>query len=187
VAIVFAACIEADAATLRVAWDASSDPAVAGYKVSMGTRSGVYTVIVDAGTQTTEQFNNLTAGATYYFVVQAYDRLGNLSPPSAEVAGVAPSSSALAIVCPVPTAGSATGAPVAVAFSASASGGVPPVTTTCAPASGSLFSVGSTPVLCTARDTAGAVATCGTAVVVIAPARKADPTSPPCRECPIPR
>jgi hypothetical protein len=55
----------ADASTLRVAWDDSSDPAVVGYRVSMGSRSGVYTVVVDAGRQTFERFDDLTAGARY--------------------------------------------------------------------------------------------------------------------------
>jgi len=176
-----AATSSVDAATLRLAWDPSIDPAVVGYKVSMGTQSGVYTVSIDAGRQTTEQFSNLTPGTTYYFVVQAYDRVGNLSPPSAEVAGIAPLSSSLSITCPVPTATSRTGAPVPVTFAAKATGGVAPVTTSCSPPSGSLFSVGATPVVCTARDGLAATVTCDTAIVVIGSS-----TEPPCRDCPIP-
>src|SRR4029079_4677606 len=106
-----------DAATLRIGWDPSSDPAVVGYMVSMGTRSGVYAQRIDAGLQTLEEFADLTVGATYYFVVQSYDRLGNPSAPSAEVAGIAPSSGALSIVCPAPLTTSSNGGPVPVTFS----------------------------------------------------------------------
>lgn len=157
----------AQAATLRVAWDPSPDPAVVGYIVSMGTESGVYTTQVDAGTQTIEQFSNLVAGTTYYFVVQAYDRAGNRSARSNEAVGVAPFNSPLSIACPVPVVTSPNGAAVAVAFSATASGGTAPVAASCSPASGSLFPVGSTAVQCTARDAVGAIVTCATNVVVI--------------------
>jgi hypothetical protein len=44
---------------------------------------------MDAGSQTTQQFSNLTEGAAYYFIVQAYDWSGNISAPSPEVTGVA--------------------------------------------------------------------------------------------------
>jgi hypothetical protein len=170
----------AEASTLRVAWDDSTDAAVVGYKVSMGTQSGVYTIVLDVGTRTIAEFPNLSAGVTYYFVVQAYDRDGNLSPPSAEVAGTAALFSAMEIMCPVPTAASRTGAPVAVSFTATASGGVAPVAVSCSPRSGSLFPVGVTPVVCTARDSTGAVSTCETTVVVVAPA----PNPPSATECP---
>jgi len=166
-AVVMGTSTLSNAATLTVAWDPSPDPAVAGYVVSMGTQSGVYTSAIDAGTQTVEQFSNLTGGTTYYFVVQAYDSVGNVSAPSNEVAGVAPLSSPLAILCPVPTATSSNGSPVIVAFSPTASGGVAPVSASCSPASGSLFPVAATHVVCTARDAAGAVATCDTTVVVL--------------------
>ena len=169
------------AATLRVAWDASVDARVVGYKVSMGTQPGVYSVVVDAGRQTIEQFDNLTPGTTYYFVVQAYDGSGNLSAPSNEVSGVAPLTSPLAIMCPVPTAATLRDAPVRVTFQPIVTGGVPPVTTICSPPSGSFFPVGATPVSCAARDAAGASATCATTVVVIA--SKAGDPEIPCRGC----
>jgi len=167
------------AATLTIAWDPSSDPAVVGYKVSAGTQSGVYTVTVDAGAQTIEQFSNLTPGATYYFVVQAYDSVGDLSAPSAEVAGLAPTSSPLAITCPVPTATSTNGSPVAVTFAVTVSGGVAPVSASCSPTSGSLFPVGSTPVSCSARDSIGATATCSTTVLVSSSATSSPPPPAP--------
>jgi hypothetical protein len=110
-------------------------------------------------------------------VVQAYDRSGNVSAPSPEVAGVAPSSSSLTISCPAPVVTSPNGGPVSVTFSPSASGGTAPVTTGCWLPSWSIFSVGSTPIVCTATDAVGAVATCDTAVVVLPP--QPAPSAPP--------
>jgi hypothetical protein len=155
-----------DAATLTVAWDPSTDAAVVGYKLAFGVSSAVYTDEIDVGAQTMYQVGNLTAGATYYFVVRAYDRYGNLSAPSREVMGVAPLGSVLSVVCPSVTVKSVDGSPVAVTFNATSSGGRSPVTTTCAPSSGSQFPVGTTQVHCTATDAAGITATCEGVVIV---------------------
>jgi acyl-CoA thioesterase I len=60
------------------------------------------------------------------------------------------------------------GQPVPVSFGApSVTGGVAPVTTTCSPAPGSNFPVGSTVVTCTARDARQQAATCSFAVSVL--------------------
>jgi len=155
-----------DASSLTVAWDPTTDPKVAGYKVAFGVQSGVYATEIDAGTQTTYQVPGLTGGVTYYFVVRAYDRVGNLSAPSQEVMGVAPLISPVSVTCPAITATSSDGAPVTVTFSATTSGGLPPIATSCVPPSGSQFPVGTTDVQCTATDAAGATATCTGAIVV---------------------
>ena len=65
-------------------WDASTDPGVAGYKLSYGTQSGAHTVVLDVGKVTTCQFHP-PAGRRYYVVVQAYNAAGQLSDKSAEV------------------------------------------------------------------------------------------------------
>ena len=156
----------AEASSLTVGWDPSADPVVVGYRVSFGSRSGVYTADIDTGTQTIQQVPNLTPGTAYYFVVRAYDAVGNMSGPSQEVMGVAPLSSALSVTCPAALAVSPTGTSVAVTFNAITSGGAAPVTTTCTPASGSRFAVGATPVQCTAKDAAGITARCTGSVVV---------------------
>jgi hypothetical protein len=156
----------ADASSLTVAWDPSADPNVAGYRVAFGVQSGVYATELDAGTQTVYQVDNLTGGVAYYFVVRAYDSVGNFSAPSQEVMGVAPLSTPLSISCPALTVTSSDGNPVTVTFSPTISGGLPPVTSTCTPPSGSQFPVGTTSVQCTATDAAGATATCTGAVVV---------------------
>jgi hypothetical protein len=78
----------------------------------------------------------------------------------------APPPPALAIVCPDPTATSPLGFPVIVNFGPTVSGGLAPVGSSCSPASGSLFPVGTTPLTCTAVDTAKQVASCSATVVV---------------------
>jgi hypothetical protein len=72
------------AATTTVAWDANSEPDVAGYKLSYGTQSGTYTTVVDVGKVTTTTVT-LTDGVRYYFAVQAYNTGGLISAYSTEV------------------------------------------------------------------------------------------------------
>ena len=62
------------------------------------------------------------------------------------------------------------GRPMAVAYvSPVVTGGVAPVTVSCAPASGSTFAIGTTPVTCTATDARQRASTCGFAVAVTLP------------------
>jgi lysophospholipase L1-like esterase len=64
------------------------------------------------------------------------------------------------------------GEPVSVTFgSPSTSGGTAPVTLTCTPVSGSLFTGGTTSITCTASDARGVTAACQTSVFVRLPAR----------------
>ena len=70
---------------LTLAWDPSSDPNVAGYRLYFGNQPGVYTQSVDVGKVGAYQINGLTNGAPYYFVVKAYNSAGILSAPSIEV------------------------------------------------------------------------------------------------------
>ena len=74
----------------------------------------------------------------------------------------------LQISCPPHiSAESVSGSPVRVDFDlATASGGVRPVTVTCSPPSGSNFVVGTTAVLCTARDAEQKAASCGFNITV---------------------
>ncbi len=58
---------------------------LAGYKLYYGTSSGNYTNSIDVGNVTTYTVVNLTEGLTYFFVVSAYDTLGNESDYSNEV------------------------------------------------------------------------------------------------------
>ena len=79
----------------------------------------------------------------------------------------------LALTCPATaTAQSADGNPVDVSFSQpQAAGGTPPITTTCAPQSGSTFPVGTSTVNCQAADFRSQTASCGFIVNVQGPPR----------------
>ena len=80
----------------------------------------------------------------------------------------APSTPPLTLACPVSqSVSSPNGAAVVVNYPAPvATGGKAPITVSCAPASGTAFTVASTPVTCTARDTGQATASCGFVVAV---------------------
>jgi hypothetical protein len=116
------------AAGLTVAWDPPSDGMTAGYLLLYGTASHSYSQQVDVGNTTSYTLSGLSDGTTYYFAVKAYDAIGDLSSPSAEVsATIAPS------VAPVVTALSLTSnvpppQPVAtsVTWLSTATGGVAP-------------------------------------------------------------
>ncbi|MFA5934882.1 MAG: peptidoglycan-binding protein [Candidatus Paceibacterota bacterium] len=63
--------------TITLNWDSlslgSSVLNTAGYKVSYGTSSAVYTTTTDVGDVTTKDITGLTVDQTYYFTVSAYD------------------------------------------------------------------------------------------------------------------
>jgi hypothetical protein len=90
----------------------------------------------------------------------------NLDKSIAPPPTTAPPPPALAIMCPDPTATSPLGFPVIVNFGPTVNGGLAPVGSSCSPASGSLFPVGTTPLTCTAVDAARQVASCSATVVV---------------------
>lgn len=76
------------------------------------------------------------------------------------------------IACPAPVPQvSATGQAVAVTYQPTTTAGAEPVTTACTPASGSTFTIGSTPVTCTATDARQRTASCTFNVVIQAPPR----------------
>jgi hypothetical protein len=79
----------AQAATLRLAWDANPETDVIGYRVRYGTASRSYSVTIDVGNRTTFAIPNLAHGVRYYIAVQAYNRAGLSSALSAEVNGTA--------------------------------------------------------------------------------------------------
>ena len=68
----------------NVTWAANSEGDLAGYKLYVGTTSGVYNQILDAGMVTSYKMT-LPKGVTYFFSVTAYDRSGNESSRSTEV------------------------------------------------------------------------------------------------------
>ena len=169
-----------EAATLTLLWEHSPDPTVAGYVVSYGTQSGVYTTTVRVALVTTASIGNLVEGTTYYFSVQSYNGKGEVGPRSPEVSGVAPKlpgPAPLTISCPAPILTSPDGKPMLVTLSPTVNGGVPPITTTCTPRSRSLFPVGTTPFHCTATDAVPRTASCASTVTILS-ASSPVPTAP---------
>jgi hypothetical protein len=70
---------------VQIAWDASSDPAVAGYVVDYGTVSRVYTQAINVGNVLTYTIQGLLLNKSYYITVRAYDASGAFSSRSNEV------------------------------------------------------------------------------------------------------
>ena len=73
------------AADVRLAWNASPEPDIAGYKIYYGTASRVYDWSIDAKKVTTFTVSGLADGRTYYFAVTAYDTSNLESTYSNEV------------------------------------------------------------------------------------------------------
>jgi hypothetical protein len=81
--VVFVDCVFAGKVT--VAWDANTDPAVAGYKLYIGFASRTYTPALDVGTATTFTLTDVQEGVNYFMAVTAYDVNGMESSFSQEL------------------------------------------------------------------------------------------------------
>jgi hypothetical protein len=73
---------------VRLSWRANQEPDLAGYKLYIGTASGIYNFAgspfsIDIATRSTAF--NLPKGQTYYFALSAFDTAGNESVLSAEI------------------------------------------------------------------------------------------------------
>ena len=68
-----------------LSWTANTEPDLTGYKVYIGTQSGLYSPPTTVGTTNTYTATNLTSGKTYYFCVSAFNSAGNESPCSSEI------------------------------------------------------------------------------------------------------
>jgi hypothetical protein len=71
--------------TITLSWYSSPSPNVVGYRVHVGTQSGLYPIQLDAGNQTMMEVPHLIDGTTYYFMVTAYLADGTESFPSEEI------------------------------------------------------------------------------------------------------
>ncbi len=60
-------------AQVSLAWDANTEPTLAGYKIYYGTASQNYGWVLDVGKVTTSTVTGLTDGLTYYFAATAYN------------------------------------------------------------------------------------------------------------------
>jgi hypothetical protein len=78
----------AHAASLKLAWDANSEPDISGYGVAYRSEDGSDRGIVMVGLTTEATISRLNGGQRYTFYVVAYNSVGQASAPSAEVSGV---------------------------------------------------------------------------------------------------
>lgn len=86
--ILAGAAYSAAAATITLAWDPSADPAVAGYRVFVGTDPGVYTQTFDVD-RAWFAFGGATPGRRYYFAVAAFTAVRLVGARSREITGIA--------------------------------------------------------------------------------------------------
>ena len=87
------AVVNANAAQVTLAWNASTSSNVAGYKLYYGTASGNYAYYINVGNVTIYTLSGLSAGATYYFAVTDYASTGTESGCSNQVSYTVPSAS----------------------------------------------------------------------------------------------
>lgn len=74
---------------VTLAWDASSDPSVVGYKIHYGSQPGIYTNSASVGGATSVALG-LAAGTTYYFAATSHDASGTDSIYSNEISYYVP-------------------------------------------------------------------------------------------------
>ena len=81
------------AGSVTLAWDASADVNVTGYRVYYGVASATYTNSAAVGNVTSATLASLSDGVTYYFAVTAYDATGTESDFSNEATYTVPAGS----------------------------------------------------------------------------------------------
>ncbi len=73
---------------IDLAWQANTEPDLAGYRIYFGTSSGNYPYVLDVGNVVVYRLTSLSNGITYYITIAAYDLAGNKSTGSAEISAV---------------------------------------------------------------------------------------------------
>ncbi len=76
--------------SVQLSWNANTETNLAGYKLYMGTASGVYGTPATLGLVTTTTLKTLVPGTTYYFALTAFNTAGQESAKSAEISYKAP-------------------------------------------------------------------------------------------------
>ena len=107
------------AAGVNLAWDPVLSPPATGYKIYYGPSVGNYPSQIDVGNTTTYTVTGLTEGATYHFVVTAYDAGYTDSGYSNDVGTTVPYSVPVAQFTGSPTSGTF---PLTVNFSNTSTG-----------------------------------------------------------------
>jgi hypothetical protein len=75
---------------VNLAWNTNTETDLAGYKLYMGTTSGVYGTPTALGLVTTTTVGSLLSGQTYYFALTAYNTTGQESAKTTEIVYTAP-------------------------------------------------------------------------------------------------
>ena len=73
--------IVARSATVSFAWDANSEPDLAGYRMYYGTNN-LFNTVTNCGNVTDAKISDLVPGYTYAFFITAYNTSGLESEPS---------------------------------------------------------------------------------------------------------
>ena len=110
----------ARAEQVTLAWDANTEPDLAGYKVHYGTVSGSYATSVDVHKVTTAIVTGLTAGQTYYFAATPYNAANNESGYSNQVSYTVPVPNGAPATPATPSGASGALVNASIAFSTSA-------------------------------------------------------------------
>ena len=79
-----------DDAKVACAWRANLEPDLAGYKLYIGTVSGVSSTCIDVGRRTSFEVTGLIRGMTYYFALTAYNDAGIESDRTPELVSQIP-------------------------------------------------------------------------------------------------
>ena len=109
-AVVAVLACSATLSAQTLTWNANTESNLAGYIVQYGTQSGNPSTSINVGNVTSRTVTGLTAGATYYFRVVAYNTSGQQSTPSTQVTYTVPGGSTAPTITSVsPTSGPATG------------------------------------------------------------------------------
>jgi hypothetical protein len=87
IALVLVAATQAAAAQLTLAWDANTEPNIAGYVIEWGTSAAPFANTTTVGNVTTWTLGTAVAGTTYSFRVMAFNTAGEFSDPSTAVSG----------------------------------------------------------------------------------------------------
>jgi hypothetical protein len=74
------------AASVTLAWNPTTSPAVAGYRVYQGVQPGNYSNVYEVGTAVSATIPALVPGTTYYFAVTSYTAMELESVFSGEIA-----------------------------------------------------------------------------------------------------
>lgn len=73
------------AGSITLAWDANTEPDLAGYNIYYGQTSGDYGTSLNVGNVTERTITGFVNGKTYYFAATAYDEDNNESAFSEEL------------------------------------------------------------------------------------------------------